>query len=175
MTRPPVPGELRAGDVFCASDPSSRLLGAGIRLAEKIWSHDNKAEYGHSGIIADESGTTLEALWTFKSQNLFKAYKGKNLLIARPLVDSPVKEAAIAWIKKEAMDDRYPWWRLGLHLLGPLAKVGFTGRLVCSEWTAKYLWYLQIRHGQYRGTNPDTLADEWIEGRRFDIVFKGVL
>jgi len=72
---------LQPGDVFCTRNPMA--LGRVICFVQKIHASDNQAEYSHSGVILDKGGTTFEALWTNKRQNLFRAYQGKKVLIGR--------------------------------------------------------------------------------------------
>ena len=172
-----VPVDVRPGDVFCSANPWA--VGRLIQAAERFWSRDNHVEYGHAGIITGASGETLEALWTVKHSTL-SAYSGKPVLIARPLarLDRSVTlnmDMAINRTEEEHLRQGYPIWRLVFHLIPPLAKyVASKKFLVCSELVAKYLFYIGARHGQYMGTNPDTLADEWDKWRNFEVIFKGV-
>lgn len=73
--------EIKPGDIFLSRNPMA--LGKVINFVQKIQSQDKKSVYPHAGIVLDEEGTTLEALWTVKSQNLFKDYKGDQVLIVR--------------------------------------------------------------------------------------------
>lgn len=165
------------GDVFCTANPW--IVGRMINAAEKVWSKDNRAEYGHAGIIIDTAGTTLEALVTVRHGAL-SDYKDKPIMIARPTtqMDGPSINnipLAISRVEGNHLGQWYPAWRLILHLFPPLAKyVASKKFLVCSELVAKYLFYLGARHSQYMGTNPDTLADEWKRWRNFEIIFEGV-
>ena len=79
--------KLQTGDVFCTGNPQSKFVGAGIKFFEILYSKDNKAEFGHSGIILNSKGTTFEALWKVKSQCIYKDYVGQNVIIARPILD----------------------------------------------------------------------------------------
>ena len=73
------------------------------------------------------------------------------------------------------LGDRYPLWRLALHLAPPLAKFLATGdRLVCSELVAKYLHLIGARGLPYTGVNPDQLADEARRWRNIDVIYEGV-
>lgn len=167
--------DLRHGDVFATQNPW--IFGRAINLAQRIWSHDGESKYSHAGIITDQDGSTIESLWTVTRQNIFKDYAGKAVIIARPAVTDADKRAAILRIRREHMGDKYPIWRLLFHLFPPVAKYFSAGGryLVCSELVAKYLFLCGARHGQVTGTNPDTLADEWIHWKNFDVVFEGVL
>jgi len=100
-------------------------------------------------------------------------HDGARLLIARPFVATDVKNAALDSLISQHLGQWYPWWRLGLHILGPLAKWGVVERLVCSELVAKYLYMTGVRHNVYRGTSPDTLADELKTWRCYAVVYEG--
>ena len=169
--------QVKRGDVFGTKNPM--WLGKAINGLQWFWSKDGESKYSHSGIIIDDQGTTFEALWTVSSKNLFDEHKGDNLIIARP--NSPINgrpfdiEKALKRVIKEHNGQWYPGWRLLLHTIPPLAKIALFDRLVCSELVAQYLYLAGTREGQYKGTNPDTLADEWRRWKNFDIVFEGKL
>lgn len=157
--------ELRAGDMFCVASPGP--LGAIIRGAEWLWSHDGEAIYSHSGIILDASGATLEAKRRVMVSSL-DSYLGRRIIIARAMAPEWTKASAIRILRKRHEGQVYPAWRLVLHTMPPLARmVSAGGRyVVCSELTAKYQYYLAVRHKHYCGTSPDMLADEWRGGWR---------
>ena len=73
---------LQRGDVFVCKG-SMGLVSAAIRGAQRILSRDNRADYGHAGIITSAAGATLEALWTVRHGHL-DAYAGQRVMIARP-------------------------------------------------------------------------------------------
>jgi len=150
-------------------------LGKAINAIQWFWSEDGEAKYSHAGMILDNRGTTFEALWTVSSRNIFSAYAGENVIIARPRCDSAAIDKALDAIITEHKGQWYPGWRLFMHLIPPASKITFFDRLVCSELCAKYLYLAGARHDQYTGTNPDTLADEWREWKHFDVVFEGKL
>jgi hypothetical protein len=164
---------VKAGDVFAGRNPMA--LGRAINAIQWFWSSDGESKYSHAGIIIDDFGTTLEALWTVKSRNIFEAYKNEQVIIARPLCDNFLKEKAIERIKYEHFGQWYPFWRLPMHMFPPIAKIEAFGKLVCSELTAKYLWYTTCWGKQYKGVNPDTLADRWRDGDNFEVIFEGIL
>ena len=151
-------------------------IGVGIRFFERIWSSDNKAIYNHSGLILDSKGTTLEALWKVKSQNLYDAYEGSQIIIARFTGDGfRTADDALKMIKDEYSNKWYPVWRIPLHMIPCFAKLNYFGLAVCSELAAKYAWLRGARHEQWPGTNPDTLADEWKHWKTYQIIFEGIL
>lgn len=167
---------LQAGDVFCVSTagPLSYL----IRAIERFWAEDDKAEFGHAGIITGEQGATFEALVKAKHSNLDR-YKGKHVLVARPVkaIDSGVlmraqKIKAINRLIQDHEGQWYPFWRLTLHMIPPLAKyISYGGRfLVCSEIAAKYENFIGTRNGPYTGINPDDLADGWRSNKNYLII-----
>lgn len=166
---------LEAGDVFVVA--TTGPLGRLIRPVQRFWSSDNEAIYNHGGVITTADGTTIEALWRVEAHNLFSRYAGCRVLIARPDAAAEYKAAAIRRLCNLHLDQRYPFWRLALHLVPPLAKyVSAGGRyLVCSELQAKYLHWIGVRHRQYPGTTPDMLADEFRQWRKYTIIFEGEL
>lgn len=168
---------LKRGDVFCVSG-NMGLISSVIKIVQRFWSTDDDADYAHAGIILGESGLTLEALWTVSMSNL-TAYKGKQVIIARPVLTlqgAPVTntEGAI----EEALSHLgcgYPVWRLMLNLIPPLGKYVSSGKfLVCSELQAFYLYHCGVRPKPYTGVNPDTLADEYRRWKAYDVIFEGV-
>ena len=72
---------LSPGDEFATKNPMA--LGCAINVLQAAWSTDNESAYTHAGIIMDPQGTTLESLWTVKSQNIWEAYRGEKVLIVR--------------------------------------------------------------------------------------------
>lgn len=160
------------GCVFGSSNPM--WLGRAINAIQWLWSKDSESRYSHTGLFIDNEGTTFESLSTARSQDFYKAYKDDKVIIARPLCDEKVIDLALIEILKHK-GQFYPYWRLIFHIIPPVAKVGVLDRLVCSELVAKYEWLLGVRHGQYRSTNPDSLVDEWIRWKAFEIIFEGIV
>lgn len=164
--------ELRRGDVFCAASPW--VLGKAILVAQKLWSHDNEALYSHAGIIESPAGETFEALWRVRRAHL-DGYVGQPIIIARPRANEQLINERLDLLQQRYEGSRYPIHRLIMHMLPPVAKLGTGGLVVCSELVAALLWMLAVRHKQYLGTNPDTLADEWRQGYSCDVIFEGKL
>jgi len=165
--------EIPKGAVFGSSNPM--MLGRAINGLQLFWSKDGESTYSHTGMFIDDKGTTLESLWTVRSQDFFSAYKGDNVIIAVPDAERFVVDSAVAQIVLQHKGQIYPAWRLLFHLFPPLAKVAPLDRLVCSELVAKYEYYAGVRHRMYKGTNPDTLADEWRRWKDFTVLFEGTL
>lgn len=169
------PITLKPGDLFGTRNPM--LLGRLINAVQFVWSADSKSVYSHSGIIETTNGDTYEALWKIRAGSLHK-YIGVQTVIARY---EPLKyelfQAAMLKLRLRHDNQIYPAWRIPLHIIPPLAKfLTFKGsRVVCSELVAELEFYLGLRHGQFVGTNPDKLSDEWHRWGEWIIVGEGVL
>ena len=169
------------GDEFATKNPMA--LGMGINFVQKAKSVDNDSVFTHTGIITDSKGTTLEALWTVKGQNLWEAYEGERTLVVRNInMTPPVFEAGYEKIKKH-IGQWYPAHRLLLHLLH-VAKWVHWGRVVCSELTAKFETGCAEHFGpdktsgflrNYYGVNPDNLVDRWLISRYYTVIFDGII
>lgn len=165
--------ELKPGDIFCTRNPM--WLGRAINGVQRFWSSDGESKYSHAGIILNSDGLTLEALWTIREQNLFSAYAGCQVLIGRHVNMNPeaFREGMIAVNKYRGR--WYPFHRLVFHLFPPAAKYISTGRyVVCSELAAKFLVAAKCMR-QWRGKNPDHLADMIRKWRTWDVVSEGAL
>ena len=157
------------------------MLSKRIREVEGFWAVVFRAGYNHAGIVTTRAGSTIEALWTFREHHL-ASYDDCPLLVARPV--QQVSTAGSRLLGQGAknsgmlrmftyLGQRYPAWRLLLHLVPPLARrVGHGDYLVCSEAVAKYLWLIGAREMPYLGVNPDTLADEWHHWGNFQVVYE---
>ncbi|MDX9896715.1 MAG: hypothetical protein RBS34_14795 [Desulfofustis sp.] len=172
--------ELQAGDLFCVR--SAGPLSWAIIAVEKFHAKDNRAEFGHSGVITDRLGSTFEALATMRHGSLDR-YRGRRLLIARPVrrTDGEMvriyhRQAAINRIIREHRGQIYPFWRIALHLIPPASKyLSLAGsRLVCSELTAKAEVLMGTLHVPYTGRNPDDLADRWRYAWTHQVIYDGV-
>lgn len=180
--------DLKPGDVFCTRNPM--WLGRVICWFEKAKSKDNHAEYSHAGIILDEKGTTFEAVWTNRKQNLFEAYKGQKVLIGRhDLMNTDAFIRGWNGVKKYE-GNMYAGWRLLLHAIPFASKFGTGGFAVCSELAMKFVSKSMvmldhsdkaavanaIRTGEsmyWKGWNPDDVADMIKNYDRWEPVFEG--
>jgi hypothetical protein len=166
--------ELKPGDIFCTANPM--WLGKAIVFVEKLHSSDNQAEYGHSGIIMAADGTTFEALWTNKKQNLFTAYNGKKILIGRHKRMTP-EAFQKGWdVIKNREGEVYAGHRLFLFFIPFLAKYINLGLGVCSELAGKFIAGSGIVSGfWWKGKNPDHIADMIHKWKDWEVVFEGIL
>lgn len=163
---------LAPGDLFAVK--SRDTLGAAINLLQKFWDTAlDDSEYCHNGIITKPTGETLEAVATVREQNIFTAYAGKEVLIARHR--SMTESRYLSGMAKVApnVGQWYPVHRLFLHLLH-LAKYVHWRAVVCSELVAKFLVGAGLRRSWF-GVTTDNLTDQWKESKFYDIVFEGRL
>lgn len=166
--------EIKKGDIFFTRGRG--FFSKSILSITKFWSEDGAAKYSHVGIFINEHGTTVEALpGGIMSKSFQSEYKGLNVLIVRPIRDEAAINFALARIMKEHYGEVYPFWRLPLFAMGPLARICVSDRLVCSEFVAKFLAMAGVRHSNFRGTSPDTLADELKNYRTYLTLAEGRL
>jgi len=168
--------ELKPGDVFASRNPQS--LGKLINFVQKLKSKDNCSEYGHTGIIIKPDGTTLEAVWSISSQNIFKDYAGQKVLIARWNKMTPECYNKGFEAIKCHIGNTYPYYRLLWHFTGLAKFLHFASTPVCSELTQKFLincGAVTISGQNWWGINPDDLVDEWRISDHFDVIFEGVV
>lgn len=166
--------KLQCGDIICTR--SDAWFGKAIRFIEKINATDNESVYNHVLIMKDEQNT-FEALGTICSKNFYKEYVGKLVMVIRPLYkagNQPISDSEKIFILQDLIRKYegkwYPWYRLPLYLIPPLAKINIRKIPVCSELAAMFLWKLGIRHDHWAGTNPDTLADELRHWKNYGII-----
>lgn len=161
--------QLNKGDIVLSRNPMR--LGLAINAVQKFWSVDDASKYSHALIIVNEIGTTLEALWTVKNQNLFEDYKDAELIIGR---NSKLNvEQGLAGISKHK-GQWYPFYRLLFMLVPPVGKYLHFGRLVCSELVCKFLNKAGLDI-EWHGKNPDNIHDMMKNGRDWEIIFEGKL
>jgi len=164
--------QLKQGDIFVTRNPMA--LGRAINFVQKIWSFDNESTYSHAGIIISPYGDTLESLSTIKSQKIAQSYAGKNILIGRH-IDMTYKNFLTGFRSvRKLRGSWYPFHRLPLFIIPPLAKYVHTGRfLVCSELVDKFLWNAGVAQAFYKGRNPDHIADMIKRWKGWATVFEG--
>jgi len=167
--------DLKRGDLFATANPSA-FLGRGINSIQKWNSRDNESLYSHAGIVLSRMGDIIESLWKVSTGDLYERYEGSQVIIARYTLLTREAWTKTFLMLLEHYGDSYPWWRLPLHIIPPIAKyLSFSGMPVCSELVAKAEYYMGARHKWWTGTCPDTLVDEWRHWKGFEIVFEGIL
>lgn len=166
--------QLQPGDIFCTRNPMA--LGRAINFMQRFWAKDNASTYSHAGIIIDRQGTTFEALWTVTSRNIFEDIARDQILIGRHLDMKPYFFSSAMSAMQHYQGRWYPFHRLFLHLLPPLAKYVSAGSryLVCSELVGKFLSLAGLIDF-YKGKNPDDIADMIRLWRAWEIVYEGIL
>lgn len=163
---------LKPGDIFLSRNPMA--LGRAINAVQMFWSTDNQSKYSHAGIILDEKGQTLEALWTVKNQELYRDCAGQEILIGRwEYMDRAAFEAGMKFINGR-IGKWYPLHRLLFFMFPPIAKYVSVGPLVCSELTAKFLVGADAL-SWYKGRNPDHLADIVNHHDHWEPIYEGQL
>ena len=168
---------LKPGDIFSTKNPMAlgRLIGLGEALP---WRDGHKSEYGHSGIITDELGNTVEELWTLCANNL-SSYEGDKIIIGRwknMTLDSWNDGMTVACAD---LYQPYPFWRLGLMLFPRVAKIISTGKwAVCSERTFQFLfaagWKGTDKIKTWQDNDPQALADLIHAGGEFELIYEGI-
>jgi len=164
--------DIRPGDIFCTTDP--RWIGPITNAVQAFWDPDGKSKYSHSGIIYDENGVTSEALWTIRKNHLRK-YIGKPVIIGR----HKDMTGNLFWQAYRQIQSQegtwYPFHRLFLHMLPPLAKyIHFTGIPVCSEWASKLLVKSNLME-HWAGITPNYLADMMIMWDDWTVLYEDTL
>jgi hypothetical protein len=166
---------LEQGDVFATKNPQS--LGKVITFMEMLRCESKSAEYSHAGIIQDAMGKTLEAVWHIEEQNIFEAYKGDKVIIARWNGMTP-ETYQKGWDSvKGEIGEIYPYSRLLLHFLGLARWIHLGNDTVCSELAEKFLinagYTMGLAGKNWWGLTPEELVDEWRISKYFNIVFEG--
>ena len=164
--------KLKPGDIFCTTFPGA-FVGKAINKIQKIKSTDNQSELSHSGIIIDSNGTTFEAIWTYKQQNIWEAYGGKEtkLLIGRHKLMSNVKFIkGITEITSKYKGKVYPIWRLALFMLPYASKYISFGPVVCSELVMRFLFTAGLIKN-WKGYTPDDVADMIVRNKMYEVIY----
>jgi len=168
--------QLQQGDVFATKNPQS--LGKAITFMEALRNESGSAEYSHAGIIMNEKGCTFEAVWHIEEQNLFEAYKGDKVIIARWTGMNPDNFQKGWDAVKGELGMTYPYSRLFLHLIGLARWIHLGKDTVCSELAEKFLinaGAIMIAGKNWWGLTPQELVDEWRVSKYFNIIYEDVL
>ena len=162
---------LKQGDIFCVRSSES-IISKLINACQWFWSTDGESTYSHSGIITDDNGATIEALYNgIRRANLYERYSGCQIIIGRIVNLTPYQFQVRYQNILRYENKPYPYWRLLFHTFPPFAK--FLHHLeipVCSELT-----WLYVGHSQPWGITPDIVADRIRNWDLFDIVYEGKL
>ena len=164
--------KLQPGDFFCTRNPMA--LGRAINFIEKLWSKDNEAEYSHAGIITDSAGTTLEALWTIRGNEL-DAYAGQKVIIGRWIHMTPERFQKGLDEVQDDVGRIYPFWRLLFFMAPGAAKWISSGRFtVCSELVCQFLLGAGFKEiGRWQGWDPEDVADMIQKWRTVEVLYEG--
>jgi hypothetical protein len=177
--------EIHMGDVFCTENPF--FMGRAICAMERFWDLDKKAEFSHSFFtISDKTGR--EVLWTKRDRDFREHYRGSKILIGRHKDMTPLKASKGIMALEKFMPEyyskwhflkrHYPWWRIVLHIIPPLAKYISTGNyMVCSEYTKRFIDETGVNGGYgynfWKGANPGTIENMIYNWKRWEVVFYG--
>ncbi len=164
--------KLLPGMIFCTNNDT--WLSKTINAVQKFNATDGQSKYAHAGIIINETGSSYESLWTIRRAHI-REYIGKEILIGRH--EAMTRPLFLkGWANIAVHDGQgYPWWRLPLHLFKPIAKYASSGKFpVCSELACKFLKECGLVD-EWRGKNPDDIADMIHKWRGWSVVFEGTL
>ena len=165
------------GDVFGTRNPQS--LGRAIICVEAWKAEALCAEYSHAGIILNSAGATFEAVWHIETQNIFEAYKGQRVIIARWHGMCPDAFAKGWSAVKDEAGMTYPYCRLALHLLGLAKWIHFGKGTVCSELAEKFLinagYTMGLAGRNWWGLSPQELVDEWRISNYINVIYEGII
>jgi hypothetical protein len=168
--------QLQPGDCFVVKT-DSKLAGL-VNWGQALWSHDNRAEFNHAGIVVKEDGTTFESLSRIGHYYLGR-YAGSRILVVRYGEMIP-ERFWFGYGQVKRYDGKlYPFWRLPLHLVNVAKFIHWT-HPVCSELVGRFLNAAGITPNTGWGTTPDDWADLWREmirndARKLTVVCDGVL
>ncbi len=168
---------LQLGDIACTRNPEN--LGRLINKVQAFYASDNASTYGHALVITSRAGETFEARSTLRHYHL-NTYVGDQVLIGRN--KNMTNEKFLSGY--DAIFDldgrKYPKRRLLLHLFPPFARINWFGNYVCSGVVDLFLKSSglsdPVTGGEYnfRGRNPDHIADMIHRWNDWEVVFEGV-
>jgi hypothetical protein len=158
------------GDIFLTSNKS--IISSGINAVQGWWSLDGKSKYTHSGIIVDDTNKTFEAV--FKGilySNLDQILDDQPLLVARHQFMLPTVFNKSFERLKYHTGAMYPFHRLFLHIIPPLAKIFAKKEAVCSELVTQLLYHAEFLD-YWKGVNPDDLHNIFVHWEYYDIIYE---
>ena len=158
---------LLPGDIFLTNQGG--FMSKAIVRVNRFWTLDGEAKYSHAGIIIGHDGETFESRWHMGRYDM-SDFDGIPTLIARHQLMNPNRfERGMNQILRYE-GRTYPWWRIPLFLIPPLAQHLSTGRyLVCSGTVSKFLWGAGLLES-YKGWTPDNLDDMTHHWKLWDII-----
>jgi len=161
--------DLQPGDVFLTC--TTNIISKAINSIQQWWSIDGKSIYSHAGIIVDFSGTTFEAKFQgIIYSNLDKILKQPLMIVRHQFMSIPVFNKAFERLKYHT-GMMYPFHRLFLHMIPPLAKVFAKDEAVCSELAAQLLYHAEFLP-YWKGVTPDNLHDIFVNWKYYDIIYQ---
>jgi len=178
--------QLKPGDIVCTTysqelepeKPSwfQSALSFGIRQAEAFHDVDGKAKYTHSFTITSESGRTFEALWTYRHQDIFSAYRGQPVLIGRHKKMTSVKASMMHYMMVDRFGGEwYPAWKLPLFGLMPwMLRMLPASKPVCSELVFWGLKKVELMD-HWKSVTPSYVADAIRRWKSFEKVYEGIM
>ena len=162
--------DLKPGDLFLTN--STNIISKSINFIQRWWSLDNKSTYSHAGIIVDKTGKTFEA--KFKGliySNINEISKKSDLLIVRhSFMSETIFNKSFERLKYHT-GMMYPFHRLFLHIIPPLAKIFAKDKAVCSELVGQLLYQAEFLY-YWKGINPDDLHEIFLNWKHFEIIHK---
>lgn len=163
--------EIKPGDIFCSA--FGGVLGKAITIIEALKAKDGEAEYSHSGIFISPS-ETFESLDRVISRKWPEEFIGAKVLVGRhERMDQEAFDYAWGMTRRH-WGEHYPYHRLAMHAAPWLAKISLLDWHVCSELALEHWWYAGLII-DWRGKNPDDVADLIHKGPPCSIVWEGIV
>ena len=127
---------IQRGDEFASA--GTGWISKSILFISRLTSLQSEAKYSHVGIILNNKGKTIEALWDGIKYDSLDKYIGKQVIIFRRInVSDDVKQYAISRVKY-FKGRPYPYWRFIWHAIPGLSKIRLIKIPVCSELVKYY-------------------------------------
>ena len=142
---------LLPGDLVSVATPESLLS----RLIRGMSRREGESPTwaSHSGVIAEQHGLVIEALWTVKRRSLFD-YQGKSqVCVFRAPFVSPGRGLRIADAAANRLGQKYGWWKILQHAHGRAARIARNDRQICSQLVAEC--YAEVCYGFSFGVEPN--------------------
>lgn len=174
ITLSQVLNHIKPGDILLTAVSSK--LSKTIRYLQEF--QGDEAIYSHVGIFTKLQGTLLEAKRHLDFYSLTD-YRNTQICVVRHAELTPAKYQQGLRALEDNIGQRYPYYRLALHLLDNIVNLfkrkvlrrpkivrPFTSLIsfdhpVCSEWIAQFLLEagVTVPWGSWHGINPDDFDD----------------